>query len=129
MSNEYKEKTIKNKSKEKIINYISTRLGIPFEYFNFKDVDLSTGYIYDELWSLELGKGRLGVFKFGLKTCHLNVKITIRNEGKELYVSTDLSYEHINCGSNGCDLDVSLRYYPESDRLIENPSRTEGDIR
>ena len=54
----------------------------------------------------KIDKKYLGIFERALKDCELRIEVWGNEKRKTM--SLGLSYNHVKCGSNGCDLDIRL---------------------
>ena len=93
-------------------DYLATRLGsFGVRNYELKLVD-SPKYNFKQYLEQELQLNKLGIFGLALKKCNLNVKIWFREEG--ILATCGLDYEHIDGGSNGCDLSLRINIGKDS---------------
>ena len=117
MENQTPEIILDQKDFDVIANYLEVRLS-QFRVHAYDFVWKATPkYTYKYVGELKLDKAVLGIFSHAMKMVELDVEIWGNEEVRT--VSTHLSYEHIGGGTNGCDMDVTLKYNCREKKLFE----------
>ena len=73
------------------------------------EVEETPRLTYGQRISQEIELKYLGIFRHALKKCTLYMEIWRREEDTRSNIcGVKLSYEHFDCGSNGCDIECTL---------------------
>jgi hypothetical protein len=109
---------LNDKQKEAIKKYLEVRFfqyGIRWFQFSY---ELTPKYTFKAEFIHSLPLEGLGIFRFALNVCNLEVKVYDMGKDKNPLIEVGLAYEHIGGGTNGCKLNIKL-YVNEQGDLFE----------
>ena len=99
---------LNEKQQEAVAKYLGSRFAVyGIKRYELK-YELTPRFTCKAIFSQEIPKKFLGIFKHALKSCVFEAKVWTLSVQGLLLIQCHLAYEHINGGSNGCELDVEL---------------------
>lgn len=108
------------KQKNAISNYLGKRLACYGVDSGLLTYEKSPRKVYSFTISQKLSQRNIGIFRHALKTCHFFGRIwdekPMSVTGHLHFVECGLQYEHINGGTNGCDMNI--KFYVDSNGKI-----------